>query len=119
MSYFLRISLCLCLWCLASLSRAAPLYIDSDFSSAPLGQSLSYYCDNTNQLSLAQVKQQPFNSLQKEEVSFGFNQPSCWFKFTLQNQTYTPINLVLSSDFNIFVKYNYLLNLAMAILLKA
>lgn len=102
MSYFLRISLCLCLWCLASLSRAAPLYIDSDFSSAPLGQSLSYYCDNTNQLSLAQVKQQPFNSLQKEEVSFGFNQPSCWFKFTLQNQTYTPINLVLSSDFNIF-----------------
>ncbi|MBL0229259.1 MAG: hypothetical protein IPP76_00115 [Moraxellaceae bacterium] len=102
MSYFLRISLCLCLWCLASLSRAAPLYIDSDFSSAPLGQSLSFYCDNTNQLSLAQVKQQPFNSLQKEEVSFGFNQPSCWFKFTLQNQTYTPINLVLSSDFNIF-----------------
>ncbi|MBK7299437.1 MAG: hypothetical protein IPI79_02880 [Moraxellaceae bacterium] len=67
MSYFLRISLCLCLWCLASLSRAAPLYIDSDFSSAPLGQSLSYYCDNTNQLSLAQVKQQPFNSLQKKK----------------------------------------------------
>jgi len=102
MNYFLRLSLYLCLWCLASLSRAAPLYIDSDFSSAPLGQSLSYYCDTSNKLSLAQIKQQSFNPLKQEEVSFGFGQPSCWFKFTLQNQTYTPINLVLSSDFNIF-----------------
>ena len=102
MNYFFRLSLCLCLWCLATLSRATPLYIDSDFSSAPLGQSLSYYCDNTKQLSLAQVKQQSFTPLQTDEVSFGFNQPNCWFKFTLQNQTYTPINLVLSSDYNIF-----------------
>lgn len=102
MTYFLRTLWALYLLCLSSIGYSNSLKVDSDFSQGTLEHSLSYYCDASNQRSLADIKQQPFKPLNAAEVSFGFNQPICWFKFSIQNQTYTPVNLVLSSDFNIF-----------------
>lgn len=80
----------------------ATITVDEAFQHAALGTELSYFCDTSNQLNLEQVKEKIFIPVAKPEVSFGFKQPSCWFKFNLENQQPFPIKLVLSSNFNIF-----------------
>jgi signal transduction histidine kinase/ActR/RegA family two-component response regulator len=90
-------------WPIASHANNS-LLIDADFQHTALGQYLSYYCDNTNQQSFAQIQQQQFKPLNKDEVSFGFRQPICWFKFSIQNQKPVPITLILSSNYSGFDK---------------
>lgn len=78
----------------------ATLIIDEHFEHAKLGAHISYFCDSSNQLSVDEVKQKTFIPVAKPEISFGFRQPSCWFKFSVENTQAIPITLVLSSNFN-------------------
>lgn len=82
----------------------ATLMIDKNFQQAALGTELSYFCDTSNQLTLDEVKEKPFMPVAKAEVSFGYNKPSCWFRFDLENQYGFPVQLVLSNNYNTFDK---------------
>lgn len=103
MNYLRHMLSTLCLLCWVVYSHAHnTLLIDANFTHTALGKHLSYYCDNTNQQSFAQIQQQPFVVFNKDEVSFGFRQPVCWFKFSIQNQQSVPISLILSSNYSGF-----------------
>ncbi len=80
----------------------ATITINENFKHAALGTELSYFCDPSNQLSLEQVTQKEFAPVAKPQVSFGYNQPSCWFRFNLVNQYGFPVQLVLSNNYNTF-----------------
>ena len=56
----------------------------------------------SNQLTLEEVKEKIFTPVAKPEVSFGYNKPSCWFKFEAENQHAFPVQLVLSNNYNTF-----------------
>ena len=94
--------LCCTLLSLWTTSSHATITIDENFKHAALGKELSYFCDPSNQLSLEQVKQKTFSPVAKAQVSFGYNQPSCWFRFNLINQYGFPVQLVLSNNYNTF-----------------
>ncbi|HNH44793.1 MAG TPA: 7TM-DISM domain-containing protein [Agitococcus sp.] len=80
----------------------ATLTIDENFQHAALGTELSYFCDTSNQLTLEEVKEKNFTPVAKPEVSFGYNKPSCWFRFEAENQHAFPVQLVLSNNYNTF-----------------
>lgn len=94
--------LCCALLSLWTTSSHATIPIDENFHHAALGTELSYFCDPSNQLDIEAIKEKSFEPVAKPEVSFGFKQPTCWFKFKLENLQPFPVKLVLSSNFNIF-----------------
>ncbi|MFO1390961.1 MAG: ATP-binding protein [Agitococcus sp.] len=89
---------------LSTVGYSQSLMIDGDFKEGTLEQSLQYYCDNNNQLSFSEVQHQVFTPLNSAEISLGFKKTTCWFKFSITNETQAPVNLIFASDFNIFDK---------------
>ncbi|PTQ87987.1 hybrid sensor histidine kinase/response regulator [Agitococcus lubricus] len=101
---FLFVMLWLLLWLFGFSQSYAQqtLLINSDFSKVRLATYVDYVCDPSHTHTIDTIQQVKFHPLQRDEISFGFRQPSCWFRWQIQNQSSTHIDLVLSSNFNIF-----------------
>ncbi len=102
MWHYFALLCCAWLSLCSAMSSYATVLIDENFQHAALGTELSYFCDTSNQLTLEEVKEKIFTPVAKPEVSFGYNKPSCWFKFEAENQHAFPVQLVLSNNYNTF-----------------
>jgi hypothetical protein len=98
----LSIGIACLLCCFFSCVSYASVQIDEQFTEQRLAPEISYVCDDIDGKALTEVKELAFTPLNNAEVSFGFRQSACWFRFQAQNITDHPLQLVLSSDFNIF-----------------
>ncbi len=83
-------------------TQAAPgLVLKDRFKSANLAPYLSYYCDPTGQMDLAQAQAHALMPLTTPEVAFGYRTDSCWFRFHLHNQAAKAQELLLVIPFTV------------------
>ncbi|TQC97831.1 response regulator [Moraxellaceae bacterium AER2_44_116] len=103
----LSIGIACLLCCFFSCVSYASVQIDEQFTEQRLAPEISYVCDDIDGKTLNEVKQLHFEPLNSPEISFGFRESACWFRFQAANITDQPLQLVLSSDFNIFDKIEF------------
>lgn len=87
-------------WLATAVSAGQPAY-RLDTGDGRLSPYVAQHCDPGGQLDLAAVRRLPFQPLHQTEISRGFRQPPCWFRFRVLNPDGEPARLILHADFNI------------------
>src|SRR5690554_298962 len=64
-----------------------------------LAQYAQYWCDGTGSSSLLDAQQATFKPLEKTQISFGYRNDACWFRFTLRNSTASIQQALLLVDY--------------------
>ena len=78
-----------------------PLTLEPDFSEVTLGRQLDFILDDSGQLTLdaAMAADAPWQSLQMDNASFGFNAKPLWLKLAVSSQSPTTRHLLLIVDY--------------------
>lgn len=79
----------------ASADSVSALVLDGPVGLTRLEPHVSYYCDPTGKLSLADIRSRQLAPLTYSSISFGNRRDACWFHFTLVNRSPASLDLLL------------------------
>ena len=94
---FLFILLCLC--GLAAHAAMAPLPLTGPVNAVRVEPYVSYFCDKSGQLTLANAQKHLFQPLPHATIVFGYQPGACWFHFRLENHSAATLPLFFQINY--------------------
>ena len=90
-----------CLFAAPAAQALQPLAIEPGFTETTLGRQTDFILDDSHQLTLdaAMAADAPWQPLQMDTASFGFDSRPLWLKLELASQSPTPRHLLLILDY--------------------
>jgi class 3 adenylate cyclase len=80
------LSILICFVLFQTLSAADTLTISQEESKILPGKGLAYFEDNTSKLDITSIKNQKFLRYNHDQLNFGWNAKTVWFRFHLNNK---------------------------------